>query len=227
MEHLWQQISQTLHLESISEVGYHLVVLFVGLQALVRGFRRGLTRQVCALLGFGFGVVCAHIFADDGQRLARAVLPSIAPHPASGFIYSLMTATGIYLLVFTCFRWLTGVLDKALKVLDKGIFNSLLGSGFNCTKTLLGLSLAYNSVVGVYPSSRLMHYASASDGNLVEAVMRMAPSLLGCMSFEDLAHTLQLREARKISQNLLPAPIVPNDKGLPPRQHSNYQSRNA
>lgn len=214
MEELWQSLSQTLHLDSIGDVGYHIVALALGGKALVKGFRRGLTRQVCALLGFGFGVVCAHLFADDGQRLVRATLPSLEDHCCAGFIYSLLSATGIYVVVFCAFRWLTGVLDRAVRVLDTGIFDALLGSGFNLTKTLLGLSMAYNSLICINPThSRLMKYASDSDGNVVEGVMRMAPALLGCMSFEELAHILQLREAKKISQNIPPTEGVLNTEG--------------
>ncbi len=46
--------------------------------------------------------------------------------------------------------------------------------------------------------------ASADDGNVVECVMLLAPGLLGCGSVEDLAHILQLKEAKKISCNITP-----------------------
>ncbi|MDE6679964.1 MAG: CvpA family protein [Muribaculaceae bacterium] len=210
MEQLWQLFGATAQLEAVGDVGYHILALLAGIQALVRGFRRGLTRQVCALLGLAFGVVCAHLFADEGQRLARLLFPGIESHYCSGFIYSLISAAGIYTCVFLCFRWLTRVLGRALEVIHTGIFNALLGSGFNFTKTLLMLSMAYNSVVCVNPSSKLMKYASASDGNVVEAVMRLAPALLGSMSLEDLEHLIKLHEARDISQNITPAPGVLN-----------------
>lgn len=211
MEQLWQSLSEMAHIEAVGDVGYHVLALLAGSQALIRGFRRGLTRQVCALLGLAFGVVCAHIFADEGQRLARMLFPDIESHYCSGFIYSLISAAGIYTCVFLCFRWLTRVLGRALEVIHTGIFNALLGSGFNLTKTLLMLSMAYNSVVCVDPSSKLMKYASASDGNVVEAVMRLAPALLGSMSLEDLEHLIKLHEARDISQNINMVPGVLNN----------------
>ncbi|MDE6843612.1 MAG: hypothetical protein K2J24_08810, partial [Muribaculaceae bacterium] len=96
MEQLWQLFGATAQLEAVGDVGYHILALLAGIQALVRGFRRGLTRQVCALLGLAFGVVCAHLFADEGQRLARLLFPGIESHYCSGFIYSLISAAGIY-----------------------------------------------------------------------------------------------------------------------------------
>ena len=44
-----------------------------------------------------------------------------------------------------------------------------------------------------------MRYGRADDGNVIEAVMWIAPAALGSESFGDFAHEEQLRQARKIS----------------------------
>ena len=60
-----------------------------------------------------------------------------------------------------------------------------------------------------------MKYASSDDGNVVEVVMMLAPGLLGCRSYEDLYHLLQLREAKKISCNISREPcVIDKQRGL-------------
>jgi hypothetical protein len=48
----------------------------------------------------------------------------------------------------------------------------------------------------------LLQYGSQGDGNLAEATMLLAPTLLGCQGFSDLSYQIQLKEASKISFNL-------------------------
>ena len=80
-----------------------------------------------------------------------------------------------------------------------GLTGSLLGSVFCLISNMLLLSVFYNIWLGMKPHSDLMRYAKADDGNIVEAVMLLAPTLLGGESVSDLAHTLQLEEAKSIS----------------------------
>ena len=138
----------------------------------------------------------------------RAILPGFEGRAGASFIYSVTAAALVYVAVYMLFRMMTKVLRSAMQVFYVGMLDKLLGAAFSLTKYMLLLSIIYNLIICVNPSSSLMKYATADDGNVVEGVMLLAPGLLGCHSIEDLSHLLQLREAKKISCNINHAPCV-------------------
>lgn len=198
---------EELILHTLSTMGdaiYHIIVIAVAGLAVIKGFRSGFTGQVSGILGFAFGTVCAHVFDAEAEALMRALLPGLQGTPGSSFIYSVTSAVVVYVAVYLLFRMFTKVLRSAMQVFYVGMLDSLLGAAFCLVKYMLVVSIVYNLILCVNPSSSLLRYASADDGNVVECVMLLAPGLLGCGSVEDLAHILQLKEARKISCNITP-----------------------
>lgn len=186
----------------MSDATYHIIAITVAAIAIIKGFRSGFTGQVSGVLGFAFGTVCAHVFDDQAEEFVRAVLPGIDGSLGAPYIYSVLSAAMVYVLVFMAFRIFTRVLRSAMQVFYVGMLDRLLGSVFCLAKYMLVLSIIYNLILCINPSSLLLKYATAEDGNIVEAVMMLAPGLLGCYSYEDLSHLIQLREAKKISCNI-------------------------
>ena len=184
----------------MSAVAYHIIVIVIAAVAVIKGFRSGFTGQVSGVLGFAFGTVCTHVFSDQAEAFMRTLFPALQGHVGSEFIYSVTSAAVVYVIVYLLFKILTKVLRSAMQVFYVGMLDRLLGAAFCLAKYMLLLSIAYNLIVCVNPSSQLMKYATSDDGNVVECVMLLAPGLLGCHSFEDFYHILQLREAKKISQ---------------------------
>lgn len=204
---------------------YHIIVMAVAAVAVIKGFRSGFTGQVSGILGFAFGTVCAHVFDTQSEAVVRAVFPGIEGAFGSAFIYSVISASLVYLAVYLLFKMLTKVLRSAMQVFYVGMLDSLMGSAFCLTKYMLMLSIVYNLVLCVNPESKLLEYANADDGNVVECVLLIAPGLLGCGSCEDLSHLIQLREAKKISSNGNVAPEVILTDG---RRHlTKIEERNA
>lgn len=198
--------------KQMNDAFYHILVIVVAALAVVKGFRRGFTGQISGILGLAFGTVCAHVFDVQAEEVVRMLIPGLQGRPGSAFAYSVIAAALVYLAVYLAFRLLTGVLRSAMQVFCIGMLDSLLGAAFCLVKYMLFLSLAYNLVLCVNPRSPLLKYATADDGNVVEIVMSLAPEMLGCGSFEDLFHLLQLRDARKIS-NLSSPHFVINEDG--------------
>ncbi len=192
----------------MSDAAYHIIVIAVAAVAVIRGFHSGFTGQVSGVLGFAFGTVCAHVFDEQAEALMRAWLPWFDGHLGSTFIYSVTSSGLVYVVVYMLFKMLTKVLRSAMQVFYVGMLDKLIGSAFCLAKYMLALSIAYNLILCVNPTSPLMKFATADDGNVVEGVMLLAPGLLGCYSFEDLSHLLQLREAQKISCNIHSTPVV-------------------
>ncbi len=183
----------------MSDLAYHIIVVAVAAVAVVRGFREGLTGQVCGVLGFAFGVVSARVFGGEAEGALRAMMPGLDGHIWSGFVYSQLACCCVYIVVYLLFRLLTGALKSAMSVFEIGILDSVFGSVFCLLKYMVIVSVAFNLLICVNPESRLVDYTEASDGNVVEAVVMLAPSLIGSLDADDLAHRLQLEAARKIS----------------------------
>lgn len=192
----------------MSDAVFHILAITVAAVAVIKGFGRGFTGQVSGVLGFAFGTVCAHVFDSQSEMFVRGLLPGIKDSVAAPFIYSVLGASLIYVSVFLIFRIFTKVLRAAMQVFYIGMLDRLLGAAFCLAKYMLILSIIYNLILCVNPDSRLLKYATTRDGNIVEIVMMLAPGLLGCDSYEDLAHLLQLREAKKISSNINACPGV-------------------
>lgn len=209
----------------MNDAAYHIIAITVAAIAVIKGFRSGFTGQVSGVLGFAFGTVCAHVFDDQAEGIVRGLLPGLEGHVGAAFIYSVISAAMVYVAVFMVFRIFTRVLRSAMQVFYVGMLDKLLGAAFCLTKYMLVLSIIYNLILCVNPSSKLLKYATAEDGNIVEVVMMLAPGLLGCYSYEDLSHLIQLKEAKKISCNINYAPdvIITDSPGIheySPEAHS-------
>ena len=178
---------------------FHIIAIIVAVLGVVRGYRRGLTGMVTSVFGLAFGVVCAHIFCDGAAEVVTDVLPSGLADRSGYYLTSNIGAGVVYLLIYYIFRSITKVIRQALESDGSGLLNSLTGAFFCVSNYLLMLSIAYNVGVGLNPSSQLMRHGRADDGNIIEAVMWIAPAALGSESFSEFALEEQLRHARTIS----------------------------
>ncbi|MCH5227349.1 MAG: CvpA family protein [Muribaculaceae bacterium] len=184
---------------------YFFLIILVALWSIASGFRRGITDQVAALLGFAFGAVAARILTPQFvHHFQWASNISQAPE-FSDLTADLICAVVIYTVVYAAFSLLTGLLRHALSILEVGIFNRILGAVFALTKNLLWLSMGLNILLCISSGSGLLQYQRANDGNLIATVMAMTPAFLGCYGAEDFALFNQLKEAKSISCNFTTA----------------------
>ena len=180
---------------------FHIMAIIFAALGVIRGYRRGLTGMVTSVLGLAFGVVCAHIFREAASGIASDILPHAWIARSGDYLASNLGCGAVFFIVYWVFSTVTKIIRLAMGDLGEGLLNSLIGAAFCVYNYLLMLSIVYNVMVGVKPESALMRYAKADDGNIVEAVMWIAPAALGSESFSDFAHQEQLREAKKISEN--------------------------
>lgn len=178
---------------------YHLIALLVFTISVMRGFRRGLGRQLPQLIGFCFGVVCAHIFAEPLLGIFRDWLPSIGARPEGGYIYDILSRGLIYILVYEVFSFCTFFLKYLFPRSSVGMLGSLGGAVFCAVRYMLMLSVVYNLILCCTMDGTLLRCARSYDGNIAEEVMLIAPAILGGESIEDLTHILQLEAAKSIS----------------------------
>lgn len=179
---------------------YHILAIAVAAIGVIRGYRRGLTGCVTSVLGLAFGVVCAHIFCEGAASGLETLLPSGMAERGGYYLTSNLGAGLVYFGVYFLFRSVTGIIRRALDNGQSGLLNSLLGTFFCVTNYLLMLSIFYNVAIGLDPDAPLMRYGRSDDGNIIEAVVWIAPAMLGSEPFAEFAHQEQLRKARGISR---------------------------
>ena len=180
---------------------YLICILIVAFFSIAVGFRKGLTRQLDSLLGFGFGGVAARIFTPEYAPSFHLTDSWCLSPEFRDFTANLVCGVLIYTVVFAMFSLLSGLFRSAMSVVNVGMFNRIMGSIFSLIKNLLWLSIVFNLLLCFSSESRLLSYERANDGNLIAAVMDMTPAILGCYGAEDFAHYHQLKEAKTISCN--------------------------
>lgn len=176
-----------------------IAMLVVGASVIV-GYRRGLRRQVPALIAVAFGAVASHIFVVPvAGWIASSFFTSLQGKPQESFVATTLAAALVFGGVYSLFYHITRFMAKVFGRGQGGVLNGIIGAFFLLFKWSLWLSLAYNILLCWQTDSVLMTSLKSDDGNAVEEVMRVAPAVLGSDSPDELRHRIQLHEAKSIS----------------------------
>lgn len=188
----------------------NILVIGVALGALFRGWRSGAGCQLPPMIGWSIGIITA-----------RLTLPYLCPLLADGGMEQRFTDGDLaaQFLALTLTYWLTSLLFSAvtyplsriLSVIGTGFVGSLAGALLCLLRWLTLVSLLLNLWGAVDEQCLALRIADGGDGGVIEEVMHIGPILTGAPDYPELLHRRQLREARKISQNLLPSPCVINN----------------
>lgn len=178
---------------------YHLLAIVVAVLGLIRGYRSGLTGQATAVIGMAFGIVCAHLFSPPVEDWLWSILPGIGYSFAGDLFLGMLAAAIPFTLVFLLMMCLHSIFRSAMQVFDTGILDQIFGAAFCSVKYLFFLSILLNLMVDLNPRSEVVKFATDHDANMVELVMKLAPYPLGAPDVEELAHRVQLEDAKKIS----------------------------
>lgn len=179
-------------------VVYQLLVVAVIILGIHAGIRKGITGQIDALLGLGFGITASRILTPGLSTTIGGILPA-SQSPSPGYLPEALASMLIFLLFFGAMACAGPLMRKLLAPLGKGAINIIAGVTVGIMKYVVILSLIYNVVIGLDPGSVLLKSAEGDDGNLAEGILLLAPALTGTDNFEDLLHAAQMREAAKIS----------------------------
>lgn len=183
----------------MSDAIYHILVLFVAALGLIHGYKDGLTGQISGVLGLAFGVVGCRVFLPLLTPELEAAMPVTAQRLGGPLLIEMLAASIIYVSTYVVFKATTLVLKRAMTYFDGGMLNGLIGSAFCVVKYMMFVSIAYNLLADYNPDLQLLKYATDRDGNVVEAVMILAPAAFGTHDCDDMAHIKQMEEAKSIS----------------------------
>ena len=178
---------------------YYVVVIAVAIWGIVSGFRKGIFRLIGSVLGVSFGIVAVHLLASDFLLWVDGLLPDAVSGFHRSFLAQTLTCGVIYLAVSWLVSILAFPLSLVLRVLGKGVITCIVGAIFRTFQFLMVVSIFYNLIVDVDSTGSLARTARYHDGNVVEAVLKIAPAVLDFPSAEDVGHRQQLEDARKIS----------------------------
>lgn len=185
-----------------------IVVLGIAIWGFSKGYRKGFVAQTASLLGLAFGVVVARLFGPEAEIWLQSINPRTAQTVTGGYMTSLVAHAIPLVLTYLVISLPGGILGTALSVFHFGTFDAIAGSLFGLFKNLVLLSLVIDAVIGFWPQGSIMKCASDDDGNLIHAVASIAPALAGNTSVSELAHRLQLEDAKRISRNAAPIDIT-------------------
>lgn len=181
------------------ETAYHIVIIAVALIGLWAGWRAGFSGQVPAVLGLAFGAVSAHIFGPQLREAVTDRYPSMVHMPGGEYSCCFITGAIVFTAVFTVCVLLTGILGRTASAYGGGIADAIFGAVFGALKYLVFLSILLNLQACIDPGASSLRSADSDDGNVVAAVMRLAPALMSEMGLDDYLYILQMRHARSIS----------------------------
>lgn len=185
----------------MGELVFHIVIIAVGAVSAVRGFNRGILRQIPSVLGLAFGIVAARLLSPDAEALLRGWLPGLGDSVTQCFVYPVLADTLLLGLGYGLVWSITHPLVRILQTLSPGIGGNIVGSAFALFCGLTWTSALLNVILALTMSGTLLKYSSQDDGNVVELVMLISPALTGCEDCQELSHRLQLEKAKTISLN--------------------------
>lgn len=192
----------------MEEVFWTVAICATVFVAGIRGWRKGFTGQVCSVTGFCIASLCSHIFAAEvNTSFIETIIPAkneAAAHFATSFLSSAIVYGAVYGACIT----LTGVVRRALSMLESSLLDSLFGALFGIFNGVFALSIAMNLWLCLNPEGPLLKLCGSDDANAPQSVLLLAPAVFGSPDACDLHHEVQLREARKISCNLRRVPGV-------------------
>lgn len=178
---------------------WHLVVITVAVWAIVTGFRRGFMRQAGWMLAVAFGIVGSRLASVDFNPVVEEWVPQWVDGFKRTFVVQTLAGSLIYIVVSVVIGLIALPLGGILRVLGGGILDSIGGAIFRLFQYLMIISIAFNLVVDMNPGGDLTRSSRQHDGNVVEGVMQLAPSVLGFPGGEEVGHRQQLEDAKKIS----------------------------
>lgn len=178
---------------------YHVIVLIAAAFSAIWGFRRGFMRELPSLIGLAFGIISARLLTPALNEILYGAFPAVHGKVEQVYVYDTVSSTIIFLLVYFIFVAITGFIGRMLQSSDRSILDNIGGSIVCIFKYLFFISIAFNLLLASKKESGLLGLVKSGDGNIASEIMLLSPVLMGTEDAEELAHKIQLEEARKIS----------------------------
>lgn len=182
----------------IGKIFFHLIIVVAGVYGILTGYKKGLMRQLDSVTALAFAVVAAYIVSGDVEEWLWDYLSSWQEFNAI-FVAKTLSVTLIFIPVYFLLKLCLFMLARMMTAFPGGILNSIGGAIYKTFKYFLFISLFYNLLIDLRPTSALAETSRHHDGNIVEGVVKIAPFILGFPGGEEVVYHQQLEDAKKIS----------------------------
>ncbi len=178
---------------------FQILTVAAAVCAIFAGFRKGFWRQLGSVAGIIAGILADHAFHEPLMRWNA--MPAEAD-PMSQFARGVLISALLFLTFYMAIAFAAGIVTRLMRLLPSGVLGSIAGSLWCLFKWMFMLSLCMNLYLGFSGNADLLKCGCDGDGNLAGGVLRLAPVFLACDGVGELGHTLQLEDAKKISQRI-------------------------
>lgn len=178
---------------------YHLIIIGVAVWAILTGYRRGFLRQIGNVVAVVVGIVVVMVFSAEFTPQVDGFVPGFISGFNRSFFVITLTSMLLFFFVYSILALVCIPIGKMMRVMPGNIINSIGGAVFKLFQWLLFISLAYNLLADLRPASDLTRSARLHDGNIIEGVIKLAPSIMGFPDAEEVGYRQQLEDAKKIS----------------------------
>ena len=146
-----------------------LIVLFGGL---AYGFHKGLVSQLGSLSGVIIGVIVCQLIGGTVADFAQQVFsPSYTTRVVSVIL--------LFIIVYVAVRLVAKLINKVFKVLHLKALDRIAGALFVAFKWMLVLSFLLNLYATFFTAGNIQAESSLANGNVIQAVLDLAPNTLG------------------------------------------------
>lgn len=159
-----------------------LIVVFV--ISVIYGVRRGVILQLGAVGGIVIGIVACRVITP---LLCEGLLNADADtDPQGAYVDTVIVNIVVFMVAYFGTRLVSRALNNAVRVLHLKPIDRICGAIFSLFEWMLGLSLLLNVANVIMPGAHIPERSRLSGGRAIEAVMDLAPDILGGITVSDL-----------------------------------------
>lgn len=158
-----------------------ILVIFAG--AVVYGFWKGIISQIGSVAAVILGIIACRLFGDEAADLTSTLLPELAQNPETArYACSVIGNVVLFLLVYLTVKLIASLIKKIASALLLGFVDKILGSAFCIFKWFLVASIALNVWYLLFPDSGIVKSSTLAGGKAIDAIMELAPAILGSLT---------------------------------------------
>lgn len=149
-----------------------VLILIVFFGGLAYGFYKGILSQLGSLGGIVLGILVCQLFGGVVGDLAQKIFsPTYTTRVVSVIL--------LFIIVYVAVRLLAKLMSTVLKKFHLKAIDRIAGGLFTAFKWTLVLSFALNLYATFFTSESLLDESSLAGGDVIQAVLDLAPNTLG------------------------------------------------